>query len=176
MLLSYIVSCIYILVLGGYWIYTFARKENDCGTGVQIFPGIVISLVCFCLLLLLIIVSIIYFCYLRYKLRLNLKQIVSKTMSQTNKVFMISICIEVALGVLIYFFTVQESLERHVDFIKLHFLFVIMILFVGSFNGLRWFQLKRVWEVVLFGVFLLVTGAMYFLDFGTSEILAFGKN
>jgi glucan phosphoethanolaminetransferase (alkaline phosphatase superfamily) len=69
------------------------------------------------------------------------------------------------LGVVIYFFTVKESIENHKDFIKIHCLFIIMIIFVSSLNGLRWFNLKRAWEIILFGVFLFATGAMYFLDF-----------
>lgn len=163
MLLSYVVSCIYILILGGYWIYTFARTRKDCQH--QIFPGIVISLVCFCVLLLLIFVSIVYFCYLRYKVKLNIKEIVSKTMSQNNKVFIGLICTDILLGFVIYYFTVKESIENQRDFIKIHCLFIIMIMFVGSLNGLRWFNLKKAWEVILFCIFLFGTGAMYFLDF-----------
>ena len=66
---------------------------------------------------------------------------------------------------MIYYFTIVENMDDKQDFIKLHLLFIIMILFVASWNGLRWFRLKRAWEIVLFVVFLGATAAMYFVDF-----------
>ena len=106
MLLSYVVSCLYILTLGVYWTINFAKLNKVSERGF--IPGILISLICLCALLLLITVSIVYFCYLRYKVRLNLKQIVSKTMNHTNKVFIMLMCIDIALGIVVYVFTVLE--------------------------------------------------------------------
>lgn len=164
MLLSYVVSCIYILILGAYWIYSFAAHSHlfhEKGLS----PGIIISLVSLCTLIALIMASIVYFCYLRYKLKLNHKQIVSKTMIHTGKGWWGLLAFDIALGVVIYYFTLDENIQHKQDFIKLHCLFIIMILFVGSFNGLRWFNLKRIWEIIIFTLFLLATGAMYFIDF-----------
>lgn len=118
-----------------------------------------------CTLITLIIASILYFCYLRYKLKFNHKQIVSKTMRHCGRGWWGLLALDLALGIVIYYFTFDENMDYKQDFIKLHCLFIIMILFVGSFNGLKWFRLKRVWEVLLFTLFLVATGAMYFIDF-----------
>ena len=164
MLFTYIVSSIYILCLGAYWIICFAsKKELVRQEGLP--PGNIISLVCFATLLLLIIASIIYFCYLRYKLKLNRKEIISKTMGQTNKGFLVFICFDIVLGAIIYSFTVYESIRHLQDFIKLHCLFVIMIMYVSSFNGLKWFGLTRAWEIFFCVLFVVMTIAMYFLDY-----------
>jgi hypothetical protein len=45
-----------------------------------------------------------------------------------------------------------------------------MILFVSTFNGLRWFELQRKWEILLFSIFLGFTAGLLFLDFNPNKI------
>ena len=115
-------------------------------------------------MLLMVVVSLGYFAYLHWVNKLNKKQIMSKVMSHHKSWFLGVIVVDSVVGIGLYTITIVEEIIDQMDCIKIHGLFITLIIFVAAFRGLCWFGISRTSEILIYVVFVLVTFSMVFLD------------